>query len=71
MDALARAAEGGRMTTRKTLVEALNGIETILLDLNNVTPIGLSNKQVIKAYGECLWILLERELRREKEHGHD
>ena len=59
------------MTTRKTMVEALHGIETILLDLNDITPIGLSDKQVIKAYGECLWILLERELRREKEHGHD
>ena len=54
------------MTTRETLVDALNGIETILLDLNDVTPSGLSDKQVIKAYGECLWILLERELRRAK-----
>ena len=61
-----RAAEGGRMTDRKTLVDALNGIETILLDLNDITPSGLSDKQVIKAYGECLWILLERELRRAK-----
>ena len=54
------------MTDRKTLVEALNGIETILLDLEDVKPSGLSDKQVIKAYGKCLWILLERELRREK-----
>ena len=54
------------MTYRKTLVDALNGIETILLDLEDVKPSGLSDKQVIKAYGKCLWILLERELRREK-----
>lgn len=54
------------MTDRKTLVDALNGIETILLDLEDVTPCGLSDKEVIKAYGRCLWILLERELRRAK-----
>ena len=55
------------MTDRKTLVEALNGIETILLDLDDVTPCGLSDKEVIKAYGRALWILLEKELRRAKE----
>lgn len=54
------------MTDRKTLVDALNSIETILLDLDDVTPSGLSDKEVIKAYGRALWILLERELRREK-----
>ena len=54
------------MTDRKTLVDAMNGIETILLDLDDVKPSGLSDKQVIKAYGRALWILLERELRRTK-----
>lgn len=55
------------MTDRKTLVDAMNGIETILLDLEDVTPSGLSDKEVIKVYGKCLWILMEKELRRTKE----
>lgn len=54
------------MTDRKTLVDALNSIETILLDLEDVTPSGLSDKEVIKVYGKCLWILMEKELRRTK-----
>ena len=54
------------MTDRKTLVDALNSIETILLDLDDVTTSGLSDKEVIKVYGKCLWILMEKELRRTK-----
>ena len=57
------------MTDRKTLVDALNSIETILLDLEDVTPSGLSGQEVIKVYGKCLWILMEKELRRTKRDG--
>ena len=58
------AAEGGRMTTRKDLVEDMTGMETILLDLDDVTPSGLSDKQVIKAICRCLWHILEYLVRR-------
>ena len=54
------------MTDRKTLVDALNGIETILLDLEDVTPSGMSDKQVIKAICRCLWHILEYLIRRDR-----
>lgn len=52
------------MTTRKTLAEDMTGIETILLDLEDVTPSGLSDKAVIKAICRCLWHILEYLIRR-------
>lgn len=53
------------MTTRKDLVEDMTGIETILLDLDDVTPSGLSDKQVITAIVRCLWHILEYLIRRD------
>ena len=57
---------GGRMTTRKDLADDMTGIETILLDLDDVTPSGLTDKQVIKAITRCLWHILEYLIRRDK-----
>ena len=52
------------MTTRDNLVEDMRGMETILLDLDDVTPSGLSDKQVIKAICRCLYHILEWLIRR-------
>lgn len=54
------------MTTRKDLVDAMKDIETILLDLDDVTPCGLSDKQVVREICRCLWHLMEWTIRREK-----
>lgn len=51
------------MTTRKDLMDSKTDIETILLDLEDVTPRGLTDKQVITAYGRCLWQMLDYTLR--------
>ena len=67
LDAATGAAEGGRMTTRKDLVDDMTGLETILLDLDDVTPSGMSDKQVIKAICRCLWHVLEYLIRRAHE----
>lgn len=55
------------MTTRKDLVDDMTGMETILLDLDDVTPSGMSDKQVIKAICRCLWHILEYLIRRAHE----
>ena len=55
------------MTDRKTLVNDMTGMETILLDLDDVTHSGLSDKQVIKAICRCLWHILEYLIRRAKD----
>ncbi len=55
------------MTTRKDLADDMTGIETILLDLDDVTPSGLTDKQVIKAITRCLWHILEYIIRRAHE----
>lgn len=55
------------MTDRKTLVDDMTGMETILLDLEDVTPSGMSDKQVIKAICRCLWHILEYLVRRAKD----
>ena len=52
------------MTTRDNLVEDMTGIETILLDLEDVTPSGLSDKQVKRAICRCLYHILEWLIRR-------
>ena len=52
------------MTTREILVQDMTDLETILLDLDDVTPCGLSDKQVIKAICRCLWHILEWLIRR-------
>ena len=51
------------MTTRKDLMDSKTDIETILLDLEDVTPSGLTDKHVITAYGRCLWQMLDYTLR--------
>ena len=55
------------MTDRKTLVDDMTGVETILLDLDDVTSCGMSDKQVIKAICRCLWHILEYLIRRAHE----
>ena len=55
------------MTDRKTLVDDMTGMETILLDLDDVAHSGLSDKQVIKAICRCLWHILEYIIRRAHE----
>lgn len=52
------------MTTRENLVQDMTDLETILLDLDDVTPSGLSDKQVIRAICRCLWHILEWLIRR-------
>ena len=52
------------MTTRQTLIEDMQGMETILLDLEDVTPCGLSDKKVVLVICRCLWHLLEWTIRR-------
>lgn len=47
------------MTTRQDFVDAKNDMETILLDLEDVTPSGLSDKKVILAFARCFWIILD------------
>ena len=55
------------MTDRKTLVEDMTGVETILLDLEGITPHPeLSDKKVILMMCRCLWHLLEWTIRRAK-----
>lgn len=55
------------MTDRKTLVDDMQGIETILLDLEGVTPCPeLSDKMVVKMICRCLWHILEYIIRRYK-----
>lgn len=54
------------MTTRKDLVDAMTDIETIILDLEDVTPSGLSDKQVILAFARCLWMIFEYLIRRDR-----
>lgn len=53
------------MTTRKILVEDMQGMETIILDLEGVTPRPeLSDKKVVLMICRCLWHILEWLIRR-------
>ena len=52
------------MTTRKTLIEDMQGMETVLLDLEDVTPSGMSDKMVVLMICRCLWHILEWLIRR-------
>ena len=54
------------MTTRETLVEDMTGMETILLDLEDVTPSGFSDKKVILMMARAMWHILEYLIRRAK-----
>lgn len=53
------------MTTRQTLIEDMQGMETIILDLEGVTlrP-ELSDKKVVLMICRCLWHILEWLIRR-------
>ena len=53
------------MTDRKTLVEDMAGMETIILDIEDVTPRpDLSEKKVILAICKAIWHILEYLIRR-------
>ena len=60
-----RAAEGGRMTTRKILIEDMQGMEDILLALDGLHP-EIPEKLVIKALTRAIWHILEYLVRRAK-----
>lgn len=66
LDANARAAAGGRMTTRKTMVEDMQGVEDILLALDGLHP-EMPDKLVIKALARAMWHILEYLVRRAKD----
>lgn len=55
------------MTTRKLLVEDMQNIETLILDLEDVTPCGYSEKKCVLIICRCLWHILEYIVRRAKE----
>lgn len=61
-----RDAEGGRMTTRKVMVEDMQGMEDILLALEGLHP-EIPDKLVIKALARAVWHILEYLIRRAKE----
>ena len=54
------------MTTRQDLIDAMGSMETILLDLEDVTPCGYSEKRCVLAIVRCLWHILEYLIRRDK-----
>ena len=57
---------GWRMTDRKTLVNDMAEMETLILDLEDVTPCGYSEKRCVLAICRCLWHILEYLIRRAK-----
>ena len=54
------------MTDRKTLVNDMTEMETLILDLEGVTPCGYSEKRCVLAICRCLWHILEYLIRRDK-----
>lgn len=52
------------MTTRETLVEDMTGMETLILDLEGVTPCGISERKCVLMICRCLWHILEWLIRR-------
>ena len=54
------------MTTRKTLVEDMQGMEDILLAFEGLHP-EIPDKVVIKALTRALWHILEYLIRRAKD----
>lgn len=56
------------MTTRKTLVENMQDIETVLLDLEGVTPRpDISDKDAMLVVFKSLWCIHEYLIRRAKD----
>lgn len=54
------------MTTRKTLVEDMQGMEDILLALDGLHP-DIPDRMVIKALTRAIWHILEYMIRRAKD----
>ena len=54
------------MTTRQTMVEAMQGMEDILLALDGLHP-EMPEKDVIKALTRAIWHILEYLVRRHKD----
>lgn len=54
------------MTTRKTMVEDMQGMEDILLALDGLHP-EIPEKAVIRALARALWHILEYLVRRDNE----
>ena len=54
------------MTTRKDLTNDMAEMETLLLDLEDVTPCGYSEKRCVLAICRCLWHILEYLIRRDR-----
>lgn len=54
------------MTTRKILVEDMQGVEDILLALDGLHP-DIPDKAVVKALTRAIWHILEYIIRRAKE----
>ena len=54
------------MTDRTTLIEDMQGMETLILDLEDVTPCGYSEKKCVLMICRCLWHILEYLVRRAK-----
>lgn len=54
------------MTTRKTMVEDMQGMEDILLALDGLHP-EIPEKTVIRALARALWHILEYLVRRAKD----
>ena len=49
---------------RKLLISDMQDIETVLLDLEDVTPSGISDKKLQLMVFRCLWHILEYLIRR-------
>ena len=54
------------MTTRKTLIDDMQGVEDILLALDGLHP-DIPDKLVIKALTRAIWHILEYLVRRAKD----
>ena len=54
------------MTTRKIMVEDMQGVEDILLALDGLHP-EIPDKAVVKALARAIWHILEYLVRRAKE----
>lgn len=52
------------MTNRKTLMSDKDEMETLILDLEDITPCGYSEKRCVLAICRCLWHILDFLVRR-------
>lgn len=49
---------------KKVLIDDMQGVETLILDLEGITPCGYSQKKCILMMCRCLWHILEWLIRR-------